>query len=115
MIWRGQQQPVQGLIPCISESAPSALQDRASRFASMVAAFCERLGWYDLEALISRFQVPSLLVCLLSWVGLSLRFCFHFLRRFVLARLCWEGWAGRAGLAGLCDLWLLAAPKARAM
>jgi hypothetical protein len=23
----------------------------------MVAAFCERLGWYDLEALIAKFQV----------------------------------------------------------
>lgn len=23
----------------------------------MVAAFCERLGWYDLEALIVKFQV----------------------------------------------------------
>jgi hypothetical protein len=33
------------------------LQDRASRFASMVAAFCERLGWYDMEALITKFQV----------------------------------------------------------
>lgn len=32
------------------------LQDRASRFASMVAAFCEKLGWYDLEALITKFQ-----------------------------------------------------------
>ncbi|EFN55218.1 hypothetical protein CHLNCDRAFT_52598 [Chlorella variabilis] len=32
------------------------LQDHAARFASMVAAFCERLGWYDLEALIVKFQ-----------------------------------------------------------
>lgn len=32
-------------------------QDKAARFASMVAAFCERLGWYDLEALIVKFQV----------------------------------------------------------
>jgi len=35
------------------------LQDRASRFASMVAAFCEKLGWYDMEALITKFQVGS--------------------------------------------------------
>lgn len=35
------------------------LQDHAARFASMVAAFCERLGWYDLEALIVKFQVWS--------------------------------------------------------
>ena len=34
-----------------------SLQDKAARFASMVAAFCERLGWYDLEALIVKFQV----------------------------------------------------------
>jgi hypothetical protein len=39
------------------------LQDHAARFASMVAAFCERLGWYDLEALIAKFQVGSQLAC----------------------------------------------------
>lgn len=33
------------------------LQDHAARFASMAAAFCERLGWFDLEALIVKFQV----------------------------------------------------------
>ena len=40
-------------------TAPPACppQDRAARFASMVASFCERLGWYDLEALIAKFQV----------------------------------------------------------
>ena len=27
----------------------------------MVAAFCERLGWYDLEALIVKFQVWAVL------------------------------------------------------
>ncbi|PRW44411.1 helicase and polymerase-containing TEBICHI isoform X1 [Chlorella sorokiniana] len=32
------------------------LQDKAARHASMTAAFCERLGWYDLEALIAKFQ-----------------------------------------------------------
>eukprot|EP00899_Mesostigma_viride_P016271 jgi/Mesvir1/24645/Mv21951-RA.2 len=31
------------------------LQDTACRFASMVAAFCSRLGWADLEGLISLF------------------------------------------------------------
>lgn len=105
------QRSLQGLLlpqPLLtSESAPFSLQDRASRFASMVAAFCERLGWYDLEALISRFQVPSFLVCLFSRVGLSLWFSFLFTFK--------EGCAGWAVLAGLCDLWLFAAPKARAM
>ena len=33
------------------------MQDKAARHASMTAAFCERLGWYDLEALIAKFQV----------------------------------------------------------
>ncbi|KAL4428417.1 hypothetical protein ABPG75_002506 [Micractinium tetrahymenae] len=32
------------------------LQDKAARFASMAAAFCERVTWYDLEALIVKFQ-----------------------------------------------------------
>lgn len=35
------------------------MQDKAARHASMTAAFCERLGWYDLEALIAKFQVGS--------------------------------------------------------
>ena len=33
------------------------LQERAGKFAGMLAAFCERLGWRDLEALIAKFQV----------------------------------------------------------
>jgi len=33
-----------------------ALQENAGRFASMVSAFCERLGWHDLEGLVSKFQ-----------------------------------------------------------
>lgn len=32
------------------------LQERAGRFAGMVTAFCERLGWHDLEGLVSKFQ-----------------------------------------------------------
>lgn len=32
------------------------LQENAGRFASMVSVFCERLGWHDLEGLVSRFQ-----------------------------------------------------------
>lgn len=37
-----------------------SLQDRSSRFAGMLASFCERMGWYDLEALISKFQARVL-------------------------------------------------------
>ena len=37
----------------------AGLQDRAGKFAGMLAAFCERLGWRDLEALIAKFQVRS--------------------------------------------------------
>ncbi|GFR45961.1 hypothetical protein Agub_g7430, partial [Astrephomene gubernaculifera] len=32
------------------------LQERAGRFSAMVAAFCERLGWADLEVIIAKFQ-----------------------------------------------------------
>ncbi|XP_057854248.2 helicase and polymerase-containing protein TEBICHI isoform X1 [Cryptomeria japonica] len=32
------------------------LQESAGRFASMITAFCERLGWHDLEGLVSKFQ-----------------------------------------------------------
>lgn len=34
----------------------SALQDSTAKFAGSVAAFCERLGYHDLELLIARFQ-----------------------------------------------------------
>ncbi len=33
------------------------LQESAGKFALMVAAFCECLGWSDLDILISKFQV----------------------------------------------------------
>ncbi|KAF8666497.1 hypothetical protein HU200_053610 [Digitaria exilis] len=33
-----------------------ALQENAGRFASMVSAFCQRLGWNDLEGLVGKFQ-----------------------------------------------------------
>lgn len=32
------------------------LQESAGRFASMIAAFCERLGWSDMECLVTKFQ-----------------------------------------------------------
>lgn len=36
--------------------ALQGLQERAAKFAAMISAFCERLGWHDMEALISRYQ-----------------------------------------------------------
>ncbi|KAL2622687.1 hypothetical protein R1flu_002892 [Riccia fluitans] len=33
-----------------------ALQGSAGRFAAMVTGFCQRLGWHDLEGLVSKFQ-----------------------------------------------------------
>lgn len=33
-----------------------ALQASAGRFAAMVSGFCERLGWKDVEGLVSKFQ-----------------------------------------------------------
>lgn len=40
----------------VARGMVQALQENAGRFASMVALFCERLGWNDLEGLISKFQ-----------------------------------------------------------
>jgi DNA polymerase theta len=33
------------------------LQEQAGKHAGMMAAFCERMGWADLEILIAKFQV----------------------------------------------------------
>ncbi|KDD75560.1 hypothetical protein H632_c618p2, partial [Helicosporidium sp. ATCC 50920] len=45
---------------CARYGAPRAavqgLQERSARFASMVAAFCERMGWVELEVLVSQYQ-----------------------------------------------------------
>ena len=40
----------------VARGMVQALQENAGRFASMVSAFCERLGWNDLEGLVSKFQ-----------------------------------------------------------
>lgn len=37
-----------------------ALQEAAGKFAAMVTAFCERLGFADLEMLLAKFQVRKL-------------------------------------------------------
>lgn len=48
------------------------MQDRACRYAGMIAVFCERLGWHDLELLVSKFQgrvlhgVRPEMVCLME-------------------------------------------------
>ena len=42
------------------------LQESAGKFALMVAAFCECLGWSDLDILISKFQVSPESIKLLS-------------------------------------------------
>ena len=34
-----------------------ALKERAAKMAGAMAAFCERMGYRDLEVLITRFQV----------------------------------------------------------
>jgi len=41
----------------LRSGALESLKDRASGFAGMVAAFCQRLGLWQFELLISRFQV----------------------------------------------------------
>lgn len=40
----------------VARGTIQALQENAGRFASMVAAFCQRLGWLDLEGLVAKFQ-----------------------------------------------------------
>jgi DNA polymerase theta len=56
------------------------LQEHSARFASMVAAFCERLGWYDLEALIVKYQasfppIPQMVALLVPLVKECLCLC----------------------------------------
>ncbi|CAN0907001.1 Helicase and polymerase-containing protein TEBICHI [Linum grandiflorum] len=40
----------------VARGMVQALQENSGRFASMVTLFCERLGWHDLEGLVSKFQ-----------------------------------------------------------
>ncbi|CAJ1972305.1 unnamed protein product [Sphenostylis stenocarpa] len=40
----------------VARGMVQSLQENAGRFASMVAVFCERLGWHDLEGLVAKFQ-----------------------------------------------------------
>ncbi|VFQ97668.1 unnamed protein product [Cuscuta campestris] len=40
----------------VTRGMVQGLQENGGRFASMVAVFCERLGWQDLEGLVSKFQ-----------------------------------------------------------
>ncbi|RZC75410.1 hypothetical protein C5167_050892 [Papaver somniferum] len=40
----------------VARGMVQSLQENAGRFASMVTLFCERLGWHDLEGLVSKFQ-----------------------------------------------------------
>ena len=40
------------------------LKEHAARMASMMGAFCGRMGYHDLEVLISRFQVSPLQMAL---------------------------------------------------
>ncbi|GMH06994.1 hypothetical protein Nepgr_008834 [Nepenthes gracilis] len=40
----------------VARGMVQSLQENAGRFASMVSLFCERLGWHDLEGLVSKFQ-----------------------------------------------------------
>lgn len=42
----------------VSRAQVKNLQESAGKFALMVAAFCECLGWNNLDLLISQFQVP---------------------------------------------------------
>lgn len=45
------------------------LQENAAKMANNMAAFCERMGYRDLEVLISRFQVSPLYIVLVAWAS----------------------------------------------
>ncbi|EPS68789.1 hypothetical protein M569_05979, partial [Genlisea aurea] len=53
-----QEVPVSEVCECykVARGMVQALQENAGRFASMVSVFCQRLGWHDLEFLVSKFQ-----------------------------------------------------------
>ncbi|KAL6854375.1 hypothetical protein ACP4OV_019278 [Aristida adscensionis] len=53
-----QEIPVAGVCEAfkVARGTIQALQENAGRFASMVSAFCQRLGWQDLEGLVAKFQ-----------------------------------------------------------
>jgi DNA polymerase theta len=40
----------------VQKGAVQGLQESAGKFAGMVAAFCERLGWSDMGSLVDKFQ-----------------------------------------------------------
>lgn len=40
----------------VQKGALQGLQESAGKFAGMVAAFCERLGWSDMGSLVDKFQ-----------------------------------------------------------
>lgn len=40
----------------VQKGALHGLQESAGKFAGMVAAFCERLGWSDMGGLVQNFQ-----------------------------------------------------------
>lgn len=40
----------------VQKGALQGLQESAGKFAGMVAAFCERLGWSDMGSLVEKFQ-----------------------------------------------------------
>jgi len=44
----------------IQRATTENLQESISRYAGMLAAFCERLGWHDLEMLIAKFQARTM-------------------------------------------------------
>lgn len=41
----------------LDTGAVQALQEAASKYAGRLSAFCERLGYQDMEELLARFQV----------------------------------------------------------
>lgn len=44
----------------LSRAGAQGLQERCARFAGCAAAFCDALGWADLESLLSRYAARAL-------------------------------------------------------
>jgi hypothetical protein len=67
----------------VARGTIQALQENAGRFASMVSAFCQRLGWHDLEGLVAKFQnrvsfgVRAEIAELTSIPFVKVCFCYH--------------------------------------
>lgn len=57
----------------VSYEHVASLQERTGKFSAMVSSFCERLGWWDIEALVAKYQASTAVCCaaVCGWVTMS--------------------------------------------